>query len=117
MVRGASFGLRLTVALVLAVLIAVGAVALLSNTAAERHFQDYISGEMRPRLLALVPFLAEHYAIHESWTGAEQILQVALGRGLGRGLGAGAQPILVDASGRVVGGTTDRYTGQQLGAT
>ena len=120
MVRRISFGLKLTLALALAASIAVGTVAVLSNRSAARHFEDYVSYEMRPRILALVPLLAEHYATTGTWKGAERILETArpghgmMGRGAG---GMGMQTILTDARGQVIHDTTGRYQGRRLNAT
>jgi len=103
-------GIRLALAFVLVVLIAVVAVAAMVNQAVERHFGEYVSVGMARRLETLAPSLQQHYARVGSWEGVEATMSgtqqgqgQGQGAGAGRGMGASSNPILLtDADGRIV---------------
>jgi len=116
------FTTKLMLAVVLAVLVAVGAVAVTVNLAVVRHFSDYVSVEMQPRVAALLPALAEYYQNHGDWSGVQELLDEARMAGMGRGrivgrMGAGAmQFVLADATGRVVVDPSGRFLRRRLRA-
>lgn len=120
MFRNASFALKLTLALVAIVLVAILAVAVPVNLLVGRHFEDYVLMGMRPRMGMLVPLLQEHYARQGDWSGVEELLLANAHPGMGRGMGMQSEAmqwILADAQGLVVGDTAGRYQGKRLGRT
>ena len=113
-----SFALKLLLALVLTVLVAVGSVALLANWSASRNFDSYVSLGMRPRLLALVPLLENQYAATGNWDNARELLELGdrPGAGRGRGMmqGGPMASVLADADGIVIHGSDQQLVGQRL---
>ena len=137
MLTNASLAVKLTLALGLTVLIAVGAVALLASARASEHFQDYVALEMNPRVASLIPVLAAHYNERESWDGVEEAIEksselviglpggrqggmgVAAGGHMGAGMGPGTMSgpmhlVLVDNEGRVRYSTAGRKRGDKV---
>ena len=126
MLKSLPLAFKLTLALALTVVVAVGAVSLLANRSAARHFEDYFSTAMRPRLSILVPLLAEYYEAQGSWDGLDQVLIVQpmgggmMGMGAQRGQGSmmsanAANLIVTDAKGRVIFDSAKLYIGRRLG--
>jgi len=121
--KNASFTLKLTLALVAIVCVAILAVAIPVNLLVGQHFEDYVMMGMRPRMGALVPLLQEYYAAHGDWSGVGELLRANArpGMGWGRGMGVGSEStdalrlLLTDARGLVVGDTAGRYEGRRLG--
>jgi len=119
MFRNISFASKLMLALGLTVLVSVGTVAIMANASAERHFDDYVSFEMRPRIASYGPLLAEYYSEVGSWDGVEAFLAQntqSVGRMAERGYGAGQgmSLVLADERGRVIYDASERYLGQRL---
>jgi signal transduction histidine kinase len=119
MLRNISFASKLMLALGLTVLVSVGTVAIMANASAERHFDDYVSFEMRPRIASYGPLLAEYYSEVGSWDGVGAFFEhnVQSGERLsGRGFGAGEgmSLILADERGRVIYDPSGRYLGRRL---
>ncbi len=120
--RRISFTARILLTLSLTVLVAVAAVTILSRTAAQQHFDSYITSETRPQMLALLPALGAHYIQVGSWAGVGEVLGdwgpgQGWMRGMGRGCMTGIGALLTDAERRVVFDPTGRYLGQRLSRT
>jgi signal transduction histidine kinase len=121
-----SFALKLMLTLAITVVVAVGAVAVVVNLAADQHFQDYVWMERRPQLLALLPALQEHYEVQGSWAGVEDILSAALpgnmgmgrrqGRGPQMGMGSSGSLMVADDQGLVIADPAGESGGQSLSA-
>ena len=119
MFRNLSFASKLMLALALTVFVSVGTVAIMANASAGRHFDDYVSFEMRPRIASYGPLLADYYADVGSWDGVGAFLEQNIqsgGRLPGRGYGAGEGMVLIlaDERGEVIYDSSERYMGQRL---
>jgi len=120
--RNTSFALKLILALVLTVFVAVVVVAIPVNFSASRQFENYVVLGMRPWMRVLLPLLEEYYTAQGSWTGVEKVLLENARPGMGpqRGAGMGMQSaegmniLLADTQGLVMGDTAGRYEGKKL---
>ena len=99
--RGSLFW-KLMAAFTVVILIGIGGALLLAGRTTEAEFRRYAhSGDMS-RWEEVAAALADYYAAHESWDGAEAVL--TRGRGQGRGAGGGPPLRVADAQGRIVAG-------------
>ncbi|MCD6518623.1 MAG: HAMP domain-containing protein [Anaerolineae bacterium] len=120
MFRHLPFSFKVILTLLLSVLVAVGAVALLVNMAAEQQFQAYVHETMRERIATLVPLLADYYAQKGSWAGVETLLGSGgsppgpLHRGRHQGSGGMVPLILTDSQGHILVNTFRHYEGGKL---
>ena len=120
MFKRATLAVKLMLAFLAVVALAMGAIAALVDRSAAQHFEDYVSVSARPRLAASLPALADHYARTGSWAGVDALLEAEFARGKGHGGqaedGRGLQPVLADAEGRVVYDGSGRDVGNVLGS-
>ena len=110
-------------AFALTVLVAVGAVAILADLSAERHFEEYVSIGRHSRMVALLPALEKHYATKGNWVGVETILsrsspgRAGQGQGKSYQAGGGMPLVLADEKGYVVFDTSGRTQDERLSKT
>lgn len=118
MLRNAPLGTKLMLSFLATVLVSVGAIAVLANASAARHFRDYVSVSTRPWVAAAEPAAANHYADAGSWDGIGPVLEAEFSRGSRRGAqqGRGVQPLLADADGRVVYASSTEGLGERVSA-
>jgi len=111
-----SLKVRLALAFVLVVLLAVGSVAILANRATTSAFQRYLGSGQSFRDVALADELAGYYQQRSSWDGVAAWLSSAVSMGHGRGArGMGGMAyVLADAAGVVVADTSGRSVGDKL---
>lgn len=102
---------RLTLAFALVVLVAVMAVALLTNWRADSQFRQYLTHSRIMAQGGLAEELAAYHQRHHSWDGVDALLEGGLlmpeVQGKGRGMGpmrGGPRMMLADADGQVVHG-------------
>jgi len=114
-----SLRVKLALAFLLVVVLAVGMVALLANRATRREFETYIRYGLAGPSAEIVAALARFYAAQGSWQGVDAYLPgiVSGGRGQGQGMGMGAASfayIVADADGAVVASTETGEPGRRL---
>jgi len=119
MFRKISFASKLMLALGLTVLVSVGTVAIIVNVSAGRHFDDYVSFEVHPRIVSYTSLLVGYYTRTGSWDGVGAFLEQnaqGAGRaaGKGSGPGGGMPMVLADERGYVIYDPSGRYLGQSL---
>ena len=114
MLKRASFALKLLLVLATTVIVAVVAVAIVMNRAVGVRFREYVSGQVQPRVEALVTELEDYYAANVSWEGAETLLIASnsqtAGPGEGHKGGSSMGLALLDQEGCVVYATR-QYVG------
>jgi two-component system OmpR family sensor kinase/two-component system sensor histidine kinase BaeS len=127
-----SLWVKLSVAFLLVVAVAVGTVAVLTNRATTRQFEIYVSQGRQQRAGRLAPDFAAYYARTGSWVGVQEWagdLSLAVieederrpggGKGLGRGPGQGSTAsadriVLVDTDGLVIADSAGDLVGQHV---
>ncbi len=115
-----SLRVKLALAFLLVVILAVGTVALLANRATRSEFEMYVRYGQAGMPTDMVAALARYYDQQGSWQGVDVYLLgiVPRGRGQGQGMGMGAAGlayIVADASGTVVASTEAGDVGRRLG--
>lgn len=116
-----SLRVKLALAFLLVVILAVGVVAVLANRATRSEFETYMRYGLAGPSTDVVAALARFYAARGGWQGVDAYLPGIVprgrGQGQGQGMGMGAASfayIVADASGVVVADTETGRTGQRL---
>ncbi len=110
--------LRLILAFILVALIPIVAITLYARLGVARQVETYMTSGGMVGLDDLVSSLKDYYALHQSWQGADSLLQSMHG-GQGRGMGMGGMMSqrlrLIDAQGVLVYDTAGlQSSGQQV---
>lgn len=97
-----SFAYKIVLAMIAAVVVAVGTVAIVMNRSVGQHFDTYLSMGARRRIELLTPALESYYADNGSWLGVEASWEEMIGQGRGQGSSDGGDIVLADADGDMV---------------
>lgn len=101
--------LRLLLAASLALALAVGTVAVLTNRATSESFADYVEDVSAARAARAESVLSRHYQRNGTWAGAEPLIQLIADL-------SGQRVVLADATGTVVADSQQRLVGQRVQA-
>jgi signal transduction histidine kinase/arylsulfatase A-like enzyme len=99
--------LRLLLGMSLALALAVGTVALLTNRATSESFAEYVEDVSTARVKRVENVLERQYQRNQSWNNVEPVVQLVADL-------AGLRVVLADNNGRVVADSQNQLVGQQV---